>query len=107
VDRFAVTLPVAERAEVMAFHGRWIQEFQPHRVTLEHDSFVIENRRGKTSHEHFPALIAGTPSFSEMQGDVWGVHLGWSATTACVRKRKRRSPLSAGRSPLPAGRNGG
>lgn len=79
VDRFAVTLPVAERAqEVMAFHGRWIREFQPHRVRLEHDSFVIENRRGKTSHEHFPALIAGTSSFSEMQGDVWGVHLGWS-----------------------------
>ena len=79
VDRFAITLPVAERArEVMAFHGRWIREFQPHRVTLEHDSFVIENRRGKTSHEHFPALIAGTPSFSEMHGDVWGVHLGWS-----------------------------
>ena len=79
VDRFAVTLPVAERArEVMAFHGRWIREFQPHRINLEHDSFVIENRRGKTSHEHFPALIAGTSSFSEMQGDVWGVHLGWS-----------------------------
>lgn len=39
---------------------------------------MIENRRGKTSHEHFPALIAGTPSFSEMQGDVWGAHLGWS-----------------------------
>lgn len=54
------------------------QEFQPHRVTLEHDSFVIENRRGKTSHEHFPALISGTPSFSEMHGHVWGVHLGWS-----------------------------
>ncbi|PPY06994.1 alpha-galactosidase, partial [Cronobacter sakazakii] len=37
VDRFAVTLPVAERAfEVMAFHGRWIREFQPHRVTLSH-----------------------------------------------------------------------
>ena len=79
VDRFAVTLPVAERArEVMAFHGRWIREFQPHRVMLEHDSFVIENRRGRTSHEHFPALISGTPSFSEMHGDVWGVHLGWS-----------------------------
>lgn len=79
VDRFAVTLPVAERAqEVMAFHGRWIREFQPHRVMLEHDSFVIENRRGKTSHEHFPALISGTPSFSEMHGNVWGIHLGWS-----------------------------
>jgi alpha-galactosidase len=79
VDRLAITLPVAERSqEVMAFHGRWIREFQPHRVRLEHDSFVIENRRGKTSHEHFPALITGTPSFNEMQGDVWGVHLGWS-----------------------------
>ncbi|MFK9842478.1 glycoside hydrolase family 36 N-terminal domain-containing protein, partial [Escherichia coli] len=55
VDRLAVTLPVAERArEVMAFHGRWIREFQPHRLTLEHDSFVLENRRGRTSHEHFP-----------------------------------------------------
>ncbi|MBL5923568.1 alpha-galactosidase [Lelliottia amnigena] len=79
VDRFAVTLPIAERAqELMAFHGRWIREFQPHRVTLEHDSFVIESRRGRSSHEHFPALMTGTPSFNEMHGDVWGVHLGWS-----------------------------
>ena len=79
VDRLAVTLPVAERArEVMAFHGRWIREFQPHRLLLEHDSFVLENRRGRTSHEHFPALITGSQAFSEMQGEVWGVHLGWS-----------------------------
>lgn len=79
VDRLAVTLPVAERArDVMAFHGRWIREFQPHRLTLEHDSFVLESRRGRSSHEHFPALMTGTPAFSEMHGDVWGVHLGWS-----------------------------
>lgn len=79
VDRLAITLPVAERArEVMAFHGRWIREFQPHRLILEHDSFVLENRRGRTSHEHFPALITGSKCFSEMQGEVWGVHLGWS-----------------------------
>ncbi|HHL4064678.1 TPA: alpha-galactosidase [Klebsiella pneumoniae] len=79
VDRLAVTLPVAERArEVMAFHGRWIREFQPHRLTLEHDSFVLENRRGRTSHEHFPALITGSRAFSEMQGEVWGMHLAWS-----------------------------
>lgn len=78
-DRLAITLPVAERSrEVMAFHGRWTREFQPHRLTLEHDSFVLENRRGRTSHEHFPAIITGTAAFSEMQGEVWGVHLGWS-----------------------------
>ena len=45
---------------------------------LEHDSCVLENRRGRTSHEHFPALITGSRAFSEMQGEVWGVHLGWS-----------------------------
>ncbi len=79
VDRLAVTLPVAERArEVMAFHGRWTREFQPHRLMLEHDSVVLESRRGRSSHEHFPALITGSKAFSEMQGDVWGVHLGWS-----------------------------
>lgn len=79
VNRLAVTLPIAEYArDVMAFHGRWIREFQPHRVHLEHDSFVIENRRGRTSHEHFPALMTGSRNFSESQGSVWGVHLGWS-----------------------------
>ena len=79
VNRFAVTLPISENArEIMAFHGRWIREFQPHRLTLEHDSFVIESRRGRSSHEHFPALIAGTTAMSEMHGEVWGVHLGWS-----------------------------
>ena len=61
INRFAITLPLAERAEeVMAFHGRWTREFQPHRVRLTHDAFVLENRRGRTSHEHFPALIVGT-----------------------------------------------
>lgn len=78
-ERLAITLPVAEYArDVMAFHGRWIREFQPHRLRLEHDSFVLENRRGRTSHEHFPAIITGSGGFSEQQGDVWGVHLGWS-----------------------------
>ena len=37
VDRFAVTLPLPERAdELMAFHGRWVREFQTHRVKVKH-----------------------------------------------------------------------
>lgn len=79
VDRLAVTLPVPEHArDVQSFYGRWVREFQPYRLTLDHDSYVLENRRGRTSHEHFPALIIGSTAFSEMQGEVWGVHLGWS-----------------------------
>ncbi|WP_072571372.1 alpha-galactosidase [Enterobacter sp. SA187] len=98
VDRLAVTLPVAGHAqEVMAFHGRWIREFQPHRVTLTHDSFVLESRRGRSSHEHFPALIAGSQAFSEMQGEVWGAHLGWSGNhrMRCEVKTDGRRYLQA------------
>ncbi|BCG07619.1 alpha-galactosidase [Buttiauxella agrestis] len=98
VDRLAITLPIAERSlEVMAFHGRWTREFQPHRIRLEHDSFVLENRRGRTSHEHFPAMIAGTAAFNEQQGDVWGVHLGWSGNhrLRCEVKTDGRRYLQA------------
>ncbi|WP_278183637.1 alpha-galactosidase [Vibrio misgurnus] len=98
VTRFAITLPVPERAgEVMAFHGRWIREFQPHRVRLTHDGFVLENRRGRTSHEHFPALISGTSGFSEQQGEVWAAHLGWSGNhrMKCEVKTDGRRYLQA------------
>lgn len=79
LHRFAVTLPVPSQAvEVMAFHGRWIREFQPHRVSLAHGGYVQENRRGRTSHEYFPGLVLGESGFSEQQGEVWGAHLGWS-----------------------------
>ncbi|TYL42149.1 alpha-galactosidase [Dickeya sp. ws52] len=79
VQRLAVTLPLPESAaEVMAFHGRWVREFQPHRTLLAHGSLVQENRRGRTSHEYFPAMVSGEPGFAEQQGRVWGAHLGWS-----------------------------
>ncbi|OWF81759.1 alpha-galactosidase [Yersinia rohdei] len=79
LDRLALTLPVPEQAgEVMAFHGRWLREFQPHRVSLQHGSYQQENRRGRTSHEYFPAFITGKTGFCEQQGEVWGLHLGWS-----------------------------
>ncbi|KAA9000766.1 alpha-galactosidase [Affinibrenneria salicis] len=79
LDRLAVTLPVPERAdEVMAFHGRWLREFQPHRVPLRHGGYLQESRRGRSSHEYFPAMVVGESGFTEQRGAVWGVHLGWS-----------------------------
>ncbi|AHY07486.1 Alpha-galactosidase [Serratia plymuthica] len=79
LHRLAVTLPVPEHAvEAMAFHGRWLREFQPHRVRLEHGGFIQESRRGRSSHEYFPAFVVGEAGFSEQRGAVWGVHLGWS-----------------------------
>ncbi|NLS14080.1 alpha-galactosidase [Vibrio sp. SM6] len=79
VNRLANTLPMPARAqELMTYYGRWVHEFQTERLPLLHGGYVQENRRGRTSHEHYPALVAGTPHFGELQGDVWGFHFAWS-----------------------------
>ncbi|WP_173424683.1 alpha-galactosidase [Photobacterium sanctipauli] len=79
VNRFANTLPLPERAnELMTYYGRWVHEFQTVRQALPQGGYQQENRRGRTSHEHYPALVAGTTHFGEQQGEVWGFHFAWS-----------------------------
>lgn len=79
VDRFALTLPLPERAnELLTFHGRWAREFQPQRHEILSGGYLQENRRGRTSHEYFPGLMQGSKGFCEQHGEVWGFHLGWS-----------------------------
>lgn len=79
VARLAITLPLPERAsECLSFYGRWVYEFQQHRHAIIHGGYQQENRRGRTSHQHYPALITGTPGFGENHGEVWGAHLAWS-----------------------------
>ncbi|WP_211252098.1 alpha-galactosidase [Vibrio rhizosphaerae] len=79
VNRFANTLPLPMRAkELMTFYGRWVKEFQTERQPLLQGGYQQENRRGRTSHEHYPALIAGSQHFDELHGDVWGFHFAWS-----------------------------
>lgn len=79
INRLANTLPLPARAaELMTYYGRWVHEFQTVRQPLQQGGYQQENRRGRTSHEHYPALVAGTRHFDEMQGDVYGFHFAWS-----------------------------
>ncbi|EGQ8078099.1 alpha-galactosidase [Vibrio vulnificus] len=79
VNRLANTLPLPARAnELMTYYGRWVHEFQMVRQPLLQGGYQQENRRGRTSHEHYPALVAGSAHFDEMSGDVWGFHFAWS-----------------------------
>ncbi|MDD1795324.1 alpha-galactosidase [Enterovibrio sp. ZSDZ42] len=79
VNRFALTLPFDETfSDIITFHGRWSHEFQTQRTPLEHSGFIQENRRGRTSHESFPGIIALPPSSNDLTGDVLGMHFGWS-----------------------------
>ena len=76
----AASVPLAANVnKIKTFEGRWSNEFQ----TADHDlffgSYVRENRRGKTSHDTFPGLIAYPNGTNELVGDCFGFHLGASA----------------------------
>ena len=64
--------------DIISFDGRWAGEFQTRRQTRAPGSLVRENRRGRTSHEDFPGVIACTANCDEQQGLAYGWHLGWS-----------------------------
>ncbi|MDN3310299.1 alpha-galactosidase [Microbacterium oryzae] len=74
------TLPLAERAtELLDFSGRWTRERTPQRRPIGMGSHSRESRRGRTGHDAPLVAVAGTPGFSDRCGEVWAVHLAWSA----------------------------
>ena len=83
-----VTLPVPEQAdELGTFTGRWSREFHPVRRPWAYGAVSVENRRGRTSHEHPPLVFAGTGGFGEWEGSVWGAHLAWSGNHHMIAER--------------------
>lgn len=73
-------LPVGEQvAEGLDFSGRWTREREPQRTPLVQGSRVRESRRGRTGHDSPLALVLGEPGFRDDAGEVWAVHLAWSA----------------------------
>ncbi|EAR08786.1 alpha-galactosidase [Reinekea blandensis] len=88
LDHLGLSVPMPVRAaELMTFHGRWIQEFVTKRQRWPESKVVRESRRGKTAHDSFPALIAGESGFSDTQGEVWGLHLAWSGNHRLVAEQ--------------------
>jgi alpha-galactosidase len=95
----SMALPLSGGAdETLTLGGRWANEFRVDRHPWRGGCLVIENRRGRTSHEHFPFIAAGRGGFSEDAGQVWAVHLGWSgnATMRADRTSDGRRYLQAG-----------
>jgi alpha-galactosidase len=96
--RLSASVPMPVHAtELVSFTGRWCKEFQPRRHDFEALS-VIENRRGRTSHDQLPAIFAGSVGFGEHHGDVWGVQLAWSGNYEIAAEK-----LSDGRRHVQAG----
>ena len=82
VQALCVTLPLpAHAVELLAFDGRWAKEMQPTRTIWGRGAIVSENRRGRTSHDRPPIILAGSSGFGEWSGEVWGAHLAWSGNS--------------------------
>ncbi|MCW2247871.1 alpha-galactosidase [Azospirillum fermentarium] len=84
--------------EALTFEGGYIREFQEHRQPIGPGALVRENRRGRTSHDSFPALVAGEAGFGAVHGSLFAVHLGWSGN-----HRLTLETLAAGTRVLMAG----
>ncbi len=79
LDALLPTIELPPRAaELMGFQGRWANELQPDRRSWAIGTSIVENRRGRTSHDHFPLVVAGTEGFGEWVGEVWCLNLAWS-----------------------------
>ena len=80
LDHLLLGVPLPDHAaELLRFLGRWTREFREVRQPFTHGALSVENRSGRSSQEHPPVIFAGTPGFGEWSGEVWGMHLGWSA----------------------------
>ena len=64
--------------EMIDFAGRWCGEFQPNNVPWSAGIRYRENRTGRTGHEHFPALIVPCRGSTNVRGEAYGFHYGWS-----------------------------
>ena len=81
----APVLPIpAQATRILGFEGRWSNEFQLHSRERGVGSWLRENRRGRTSHDAFPALILTDPGTGEADGLAYGLHLGWSGNHRSV-----------------------
>ena len=79
LTNLSVTLPIDSSAtELLSLGGRWAREAALQRTPFTHGAFIAENRSGRTSHEHIPALWAVQRDTTEWAGNVWAAHVAWS-----------------------------
>lgn len=80
VDNMATAcLPIPqEMTDIIGFSGRWAKEFQLERLSRFSGTYMRENRRGRTSHDSYPAVICCASRTMEQEGEAYAMHLAWS-----------------------------
>jgi alpha-galactosidase len=92
VDWLEATLPAPKAVDTVTdFAGRWTREKVPHSGPVLRGSHTRQTRRGRGGHDAPTLLIASVDTPADRRGDLWSVHLGWSAD---VTYRTDRMPDS-------------
>lgn len=92
VDWLEATLPAPKAVDTITdFAGRWAREKTPHTGPVPRGSHVQQTRRGRGGHDAPMLLIASIDAPADRHGNLWAVHLGWSAD---VSYRTDRMPDS-------------
>jgi alpha-galactosidase len=63
---------------IIGFSGRWSDEFRRERLARFSGAYLRENKRGRTSHDSFPAIILCANDAREQSGEAYALHLAWS-----------------------------
>jgi alpha-galactosidase len=72
-------LPIPQTmSDIIGFSGRWADEFRHERLARFSGTYLRENKRGRTSHDSFPAIILCASDTNEQSGEAYGLHLAWS-----------------------------
>jgi alpha-galactosidase len=72
-------LPIPQSCtQIIGFSGRWTDEFRRERFDRFTGAYLRENRRGRTSHDSFPAVILCGGATTENAGEAFGLTLAWS-----------------------------
>lgn len=75
-------LPLSDRATSrLDFHGRWSNERQPQRSTIDVGLYSRETREGRSGHNFTIGMLAMEEGTNFGSGDVWSVALAYSGNS--------------------------
>ncbi|MBO0594537.1 alpha-galactosidase [Nesterenkonia sp. E16_7] len=79
VHELGLVLPVPTWArEILDFAGHWGKERVPQRRELTVGTHMREGRKGRTGADAAYVVSVGEPGFGFADGEVWGLHTGFS-----------------------------
>ena len=97
LEGLEVVLPLPDHlTEVLDFTGRHERERTPQRHELTDGLWLREARGGRPGLDAATMLVVGTPGFSFTDGEVIGVHVGWSGNAVLRVERDAASIATVG-----------